>query len=165
LIAEVDGRLVRVEVKATRDMRLKGGDLIYDFSFSKGKNKYYPVEIFAFVALDIPSVVYVHGMDLGARGHRKCIGKFRFSECDVSFSRCFFPSPPASAPVLARVAPDDSSRRKKHPVLATNVASGLTTHYGCVADAVADGFTASGISLCLHGRAKAHKGHTFERAR
>lgn len=159
LIAEVGGRLLRVEVKATRDLRLKDGKLTYEFAFAGSKKRtYLEVEVFAFVALDIPAVVYIHGMDLGSRGGRKTLGKSRFAQTEESFVECFGST---KSPASSRL--DVAGQRRQNPVLATNVVTGEVLAFPSVASAVAAGFTSSGISLALSGRIRAHRGHTFTR--
>lgn len=110
-----NGRLVKMEVKTcgapkTRKAEARGAGkkrqvgrtrLAYVFGLAgkaKGnrgvevnKDKYSPVEVFAFVALDIQKVLYYRWFDINRRAVSKIIGVSLFDMADCSFLDCFGP--------------------------------------------------------------------------
>jgi hypothetical protein len=61
-------------------------------------------------------------------------------------------------------APKDNVPRYGKPIEAVSVVGGAVMKFNNRNEAVAAGFTAAGISQCLTGRVKAHRGWTFKEA-
>lgn len=159
LVADHDGRLFRVEVKTTAGpvMKRKGGgssQIVYRFPFAKdNREKYLNVEVFAFVALDQPAVIYVPWCDVGLRTSHKDFSMAKIACADESFAHCF-------GNAVGPVEPEPDAEGK---IVALDVLTGQTKEFASVAEAVGMGFTASGVSSCLNGKLRTHRGHSFRR--
>jgi len=95
LIAIKDYRFIKIEVKTTTTVEIRdNGYTRYSFTVHNSQNntnKYEEagVEIFAFVALDIRSVLYLSKKDFDFNTQKMHIAPKRFLDSDSSFDRCF----------------------------------------------------------------------------
>lgn len=95
LIAVKDYRFIKIEVKTTGKVNcLDNGYKRYAFTINnnRGNNSKYEevgVGVFAFVALDIASILYFKASDFDYSVRLKQIPADHFKDSDASFNRCF----------------------------------------------------------------------------
>lgn len=94
LIAIKDYSFIKIEVKTTAKVDCRNnGYKRYSFTINgKGRNNRYEesgVGIFAFVALDIASILYFKAGDFDFSARHKHILAHHFKDSNLSFNRCF----------------------------------------------------------------------------
>lgn len=92
LFASSPRELITVQVKAA-SIPVSGGKRAETYYFKLNRflrTEPFIADVYAFVALDVPAVLYYRAKDLNTAAKTFTICTSRFMEPDASFERCFF---------------------------------------------------------------------------